>query len=760
MSKSAAAQQSDRRIASAMALSAVAQLGAKAVHLLLNIIASLALIRYLGPASYGDYVFVFSLSALFGLVSDFGLAKVALREMVRDPVAAPSLLGTAIAARLALAAVSAVLAQGALAAIGARDEVRLAVAVSSLVFVTDALFSIAVVFQARLAMQYEALVSVAAQAVDTALIFWMISTGAGLLQFVAVPVASGGIAVVLAAALVRGRFRTTLGFDAKRLPYLLKESLPVGVTLFLAVAYLIFNRVLSGGAVAEVKYSGAVLAALFVSYFGMHFLARFTERIGLDHTVPGLVATSFHSRTDAFASLLAGLGVVTAAMGFGIERYFAALIGLLLVADAAQLFVDATRRLVGLDEDSPTEQLPFWVRLREALRQYAKDMPPLIRWLLRYDDALSPEELRKSRRFGLAVVLLIYLCSGFKTVQLGELGGLKVLGRYSGLRQAGPVYALWPFASVRIVPVDRVQEVDVGFRFAATWASHQEDRPFGEMLWKEDERNELVKVVPEESRYMLGDTTQVETHLAVTYTVRHDKAQRYLFGVEDPAQLMHRASQHAVQQLMLRRELDGVLVEQRSDLEDEARVAVQEFLDRPDIDAGITVERVMIRSVHPPVPVLDSFVDVATAIENQHQYVVNAQGELTRATVTAEGDAARILNDAEGARITRIADARGQTAAYRAIAGAMAADPEAIKARMAIESQERILKGKKKIVLPRAAGRDRSKIWFNYAPTAPAAPAMVPGGPQEAPAPAPDEGGAGESGSQAQAAAPAPADQH
>lgn len=524
----------------------------------------------------------------------------------------------------------------------------------------------------------------------------------------------------------------------------------------LAVAYLIFNRVLSGEQVTAIQNQSAALAGLFISYFAMHFLGRFTERIGLAHNVPGLVATSFHARTDAFASLLAGIGVITAAMGFGIERYFAAAIGLLLVADAAQLFVDATRRLVGLDEDSPTEQLPFWVRLREALRQYAQDMPPIVRWLLRYDDALSADELRKSRRIAVTIVAVVYVLSGFKTVQLGELGGLKVLGKYSGLRQAGPVYALWPFASVRIVPVDRIQEVDIGFKLTGTWASHHENRAFGEMLWKEDDSNQLLKVINEESRYMLGDTTQVETHLAVTYTVQHDKAQRYLFGVEDPAQLVHRSAQHAVQHLMLNRRLDGVLVEARSQLEEEAKVAVQELLDRPDIDAGITIEKVMIRSVHPPVQVLDSFVDVATAIENQHQSIVEAQGVLNRSTITAEGDAARIINDAEGARIERVADARGQTAAYRAIAGAVATDPDAIKARMAIESQERILKGKKKVVLPRAAGRDRSKIWFNYAPTTPAAPAMTPGGPQEVPPP-PEETPAEPAEAEA---AVAPADEH
>lgn len=246
MSATTEAGTPENRLASAMALSTGAQMLAKVLHLALNVVASLALIRYMGPASYGDYVFVLSLSAVFGIISDFGLARIAVREMVREPEASPGILGTAIMARLGLAGLTWLLAQGALLAMNARPEMHLAVAVASLVFVTDALLAVAVVFHTRLALQYEALVQVTAQAIDTALIFWLISREASLVQFVAAPVLSGGIGAALALTLAKGRFRALLAFDGRRLWFLLKEALPVGATVFVVVTYLKMDSIMLG----------------------------------------------------------------------------------------------------------------------------------------------------------------------------------------------------------------------------------------------------------------------------------------------------------------------------------------------------------------------------------------------------------------------------------------------------------------------------------------------------------------------------------
>jgi len=235
-----------RQVIGAVAVSTSVQIVAKIAHVTLNVIAGLALIRYLGPAAFGDYVFVTSFATLFGLASDFGLTRVAVRDMARDPAHSPAILGTALATRFTLALLCLGFAQVVLLASGARGELRVAVAVASLLFVVESLLSVVAVFQVRVAMQYEALVTLTVQSVDTALILALIHFDSGVLPLLAAPVASGLVGVVLALAIAKGRFATRMSIDARRVPLLLRDALPLGMTAVLVIAYLKTDSILLG----------------------------------------------------------------------------------------------------------------------------------------------------------------------------------------------------------------------------------------------------------------------------------------------------------------------------------------------------------------------------------------------------------------------------------------------------------------------------------------------------------------------------------
>jgi O-antigen/teichoic acid export membrane protein len=266
-------------IVRALGLSVGAQVAAKGVQLALNIVVSLAVIRYLGPHGFGDYIFVLTFAGLVGLLSDFGISKIAVREMARDDEAQAAILGTSVAARLALAAATWLLAQLILALLSASPQIRLAVGIASLLNVVDALLSVVAVFQVHLAMQYDALVGAVVQVADTVLVLLFIWRGLGLVALIAAPVISGMVGFTLAVLLARGRFHARAVIDLGRLPALLTEALPIGLALMCAYTYVKVDAVLLalmrsreevgiyGAAYRPVEYlllaSTVVIAALF-----------------------------------------------------------------------------------------------------------------------------------------------------------------------------------------------------------------------------------------------------------------------------------------------------------------------------------------------------------------------------------------------------------------------------------------------------------------------------------------------------------------
>jgi O-antigen/teichoic acid export membrane protein len=229
-----------------VALSAVALIGARAIQFVLSMAITVALVRYLGPGDYGDYIFVVSLTGVLVLFCDFGLMKVAVGEITREPAAEPAIVGTVMLARLGIAVLIALGVQLFLAAVGARETVRIGVAIASAWFASEALLTTLVLFQVRIAMQFEALTSLISNLIQVIGAVWLIRHGGTVNQIVVLPALGGFVAAAVAAGIVRARYQATLRVDLHRLPQLLLAAVPIGITVAIAVVSLKLGGVLLG----------------------------------------------------------------------------------------------------------------------------------------------------------------------------------------------------------------------------------------------------------------------------------------------------------------------------------------------------------------------------------------------------------------------------------------------------------------------------------------------------------------------------------
>ncbi|HEY5822516.1 MAG TPA: oligosaccharide flippase family protein [Propionibacteriaceae bacterium] len=220
-------------------VSAATQIGARAAHFALNVVSTLAIVRYLAPEAYGSYVLVVTVVTLVGVTADFGLPKLAVREIVHKIDDQNEIIGTVSAIRLTFAVVAMGLCQVVLLVLDEPLVVHQAAAVASLMLVLDAVLGIVVVvFQVHVVQQYEALVRVAAEALETALILILIAMHVSLLGLFVPPVIGLAFGAALAYGLARFRFGLRPRPVRSRVRHLVVEALPLGPALIISVLYL------------------------------------------------------------------------------------------------------------------------------------------------------------------------------------------------------------------------------------------------------------------------------------------------------------------------------------------------------------------------------------------------------------------------------------------------------------------------------------------------------------------------------------------
>ena len=224
------------------------------------------LARHLGAERYGQWTFAFAFVALFAVLADFGFSMVAVRDLARDPSAAPRYLGNILALKVVLG----VLLLGAMAAIeplvrpGATAWILVMLLGGQVLLTsfTQFLFS---VFRAHNRMEYET----AARAFQTVLLLalaaLLVMRGAGVYAFGWAVLGAAGASLAFTGALVVGRFaRPALTVEVGFCRSLLREAWPVGLALACSAVYYYADSVMLGalGQTRALGWYGAAYAPI------------------------------------------------------------------------------------------------------------------------------------------------------------------------------------------------------------------------------------------------------------------------------------------------------------------------------------------------------------------------------------------------------------------------------------------------------------------------------------------------------------------
>lgn len=216
------------------------QIFGKIVSTTLGVIITILLTRYLGPEGYGQYIFVLVFVTMFGVIGDWGLTLITIREASKNLTDAGKIISNVLFVRILLAILAMVLSIIAINFLPYDSNVRGLVVIGSFYLLAVSLkTSFQIVFNVKLKLQNWAISEIAANSVALILILILITNEAGLPQilwaFNLGHLFAAGVAGFLAYKIIPLNFRLSI----LNIKYILQESLPMGAIL---VLFTVYNR--------------------------------------------------------------------------------------------------------------------------------------------------------------------------------------------------------------------------------------------------------------------------------------------------------------------------------------------------------------------------------------------------------------------------------------------------------------------------------------------------------------------------------------
>ncbi len=269
--------------------------------------------------------------------------------------------------------------------------------------------------------------------------------------------------------------------------------------------------------------------------------------------------------------------------------------------------------------------------------------------------------------FGISILLIIWALSGLYRVLPDEQGVVP-----------------FPIESVITPKVTKVNRIDIGFR-------SERDTGFS---------SGVVADVPEESLMLTGDENIVNIDFSVFWVIKD--AGKFLFKIQDPEGTVKAAAETAMREVIAKSDIQPILTEGRSVIEQETETIIQQILD--EYQSGIQVTQVQTQKADPPDQVIDAFRDVQAARADMERSKNEAEAYANDVIPRARGEAAKILQAAEAYKKEVVAKAEGEASRFLSIFNEYRKAKEVTQERMYLETMEKVLADIDKVIIDKDSG--------------------------------------------------------
>ncbi len=289
----------------------------------------------------------------------------------------------------------------------------------------------------------------------------------------------------------------------------------------------------------------------------------------------------------------------------------------------------------------------------------------------------------KVARFGVgvigAVVLAIWLSTGFFIVQEGQQAVITPFGRYHSTVGAGFNWRLpYPFQRQELVFVTQIRSVDVG-------------------------RDTIVKSTGlRESAMLTEDENILEIKFAVQY--RLTDARAYLFDTKNPTETVVQAAETAVREVVGKMKMDAAMSDERDQIGPRIRTIMQAILDQYKVGVEVVGINLQQGGVRPPEQVQAAFDDVLKAGQERERAKNEAEAYANDVVPRAVGAASRLKQEADGYKARIVAQAEGDAQRFKSLVGEYQKAPQVMRDRLYIDALQQIYSNTTKVLVDTKQG--------------------------------------------------------
>ncbi len=311
------------------------------------------------------------------------------------------------------------------------------------------------------------------------------------------------------------------------------------------------------------------------------------------------------------------------------------------------------------------EELPLEEQKRRKEEMKNSPQPPA--WMKRW----IPTTL-----IAIIVIFGVLIFRPWVTVDTDEIGVVLRLGKLNRTLGPGFHFRLPPPIELIYMPqVTQIKRIEIGFRSRPGTTPAQQ--------------------VTNESQMLTGDENIAEVKIAVQFLINDPV--NYLFNADDVEETVKDIAESSMRKVVGDYPIDAVLTDRRQDIAAEIKSEIQSICDSYNL--GVSIKQVQLQGVDVPPEVQPAFRQVVSARENQVRYVNQAVGYRNSEVPKAEGKVQELLQQAEAYRVKRIAESQGVVERFAAVLREYEAAPEVTKTRLYLETMEKVLANKSKVII-------------------------------------------------------------